>query len=271
LVIGNNAENFCVGANIFAVAVAAQNQDWDQIEMATRTLQNLLMRTRYFHKPIVAAPSGMALGGGAEIVMGGSRVVAASESYVGLVEVGVGLIPAGGGCKEMVRRVITPPLQTQHANALPFLQRTFETIGQAKVSASAEESRSLGFLGECDRIVLNRDHVIAEAKREVLAMVNAGYTPPVPSKLYATGRDALAALQVGVFMFQEGAYLSEYDAHIGRKLAYVLTGGDISKPGWVDEQYFLDLEREAFLSLCGEAKTVERIWHMLQTGKPLRN
>lgn len=271
LVIGNNADNFCVGANIFAIAVAAQNQDWDQIEQGIRALQDLMMRTRYFHKPVVAAPTGMALGGGAEVVMGASRVVAASETYIGLVEVGVGLIPGGGGCKEMVRRVIGPPLQTKNANVLPYMQRLFETIGQAKVGTSAAESRTLGFLSDTDRIVMNRGHVLAEAKREVLAMAAAGYTAPIPPKLYAAGRDALAALHVGLYMFQEGAYISEYDAHVGRKLARVLSGGEISQPTWVDEQHFLDLEREAFVSLCGEEKTLERIWHMLQKGKPLRN
>ena len=271
LVIGSNAENFCAGANIAVMAIAAQNQLWDQIERSLRALQDVLTRTRTFHKPVVIAPAGMALGGGAEVVMGGARVVAAAETYVGLVEVAVGLIPAGGGCKELVRRIVTPPMTTKNANPLPFVQRVFETIGQAKVGTSAEESRALGFLGDCDRVVMNRDHVIAEAKREVLAMVAAGYRPPAPAKLYAAGRDVLAALKVGVFMLQTGAYISEYDALIGRKLAHVLCGGEISQPAWVDEQVFLDLEREALLSLCGEAKTIERMWHMLQTGKPLRN
>ncbi len=271
LVIGNDAENFCAGANIAVIAIAAQNQLWDQIESGVRALQDVSMRMRYFHKPVVVAPAGMVLGGGAEVVLGGARVVAAAETYVGLVEVGVGLIPAGGGCKELVRRIITPPMTTKNANPLPFVQRVFETIGQAKVGTSAEESRALGFLADCDRVVMNRDHVIAEAKREVLAMAAAGYRPPAPAQLYAAGRDVLAALKVGVFMFQTGAYISEYDALIGRKLAHVLCGGEISQPAWVDEQVFLDLEREALLSLCGEPKTIERMWHMLQMGKPLRN
>lgn len=271
LVVSNNADNFCVGANIGFIALAAQNQQWDQLEAAARLFQDLTMRLRYFHKPVVVAPAGMALGGGAEVVMAGQRVVAAAESYIGLVEVGVGLIPAGGGCKEMVRRVVGPAMQTKGAMVLPFLQRVFETVGQAKVGTSAEESRALGFLGPCDRVVMNRDHVLAEAKREVLAMAAAGHRPPVPARLYAAGRDGLAALNVGVFMFREGEYISDHDALIGRKLAHVLAGGDLSAPTWVDEQHFLDLEREAFLSLCGEPKSVERLWHMLRTGKPLRN
>jgi 3-hydroxyacyl-CoA dehydrogenase len=271
LVVGNHADNFCVGANIAFVAIGAQNQLWDQIDAAARAFQSITQRMRYFHRPVVVAPAGLALGGGAEVVLGGTRVVAAAESYIGLVEVGVGLIPAGGGCKEMVRRIITPAMQTKNANVLAFLQRVFETIGQAKVGTSADESRALGYLGPCDRVVMNRDHVLAEAKREVLALDAAGYRPPAPARLYAAGRDAHAALQVGVFMFQQGAYISDHDALIGRKLAHVLCGGDLSAPAWVDEQHFLDLEREAFLSLCGEPKTIERIWHTLQTGKPLRN
>jgi 3-hydroxyacyl-CoA dehydrogenase len=271
LVVGNDAANFCVGANIAIVAIGAQNQAWDQVELGVRSFQSLLQRMRYFGKPVVVAPAGMALGGGAEITMAGTQAVAAAESYIGLVEVGVGLVPAGGGCKEIVRRVVSPPMQTAGASALPYLRRAFETVGQAKVGTSAAESRDLGFLGPCDRIVPNRDHLLAEAKREVLAMSAAGYRPPAPARLYAAGRDALAALQVGIFMFRDGEYISDHDAKVGRKLAHVLCGGDLSAGQWVDEQHFLDLEREAFLSLVGEPKTIERIWHTLQTGKPLRN
>ncbi len=271
LVIGNQAENFSVGANIMFVAMGAQNQLWDQVEAGVRSMQALVQRVRYNPKPVVMAPAGMALGGGAEMVMAGARVTAAAEAYIGLVEVGVGLVPAGGGCKEMVRRVVSPPMQTPGTSALPFLQRVFQTVGQAKVGTSAVESRDLGFLGPCDRVVANRDHLLAEAKREVLALDAAGYRPPAPARLYAAGRDALAALTVGVFMLREGEYISDHDALVGRKLAHVLCGGDLSAPQWVDEQYFLDLEREAFLSLVGEPKTIERIWHTLQTGKPLRN
>ncbi len=271
LVVGNQGENFSLGANIGFVAIAAQNQAWDQLDQAARTFQDLAMRMRYFPRPVVVAPAGRALGGGTEVIFGGARVVAAAESYIGLVEVGVGIVPAGGGCKEMVRRVINPAMQTKNASVLPFLQRVFETIGQAKVGTSAAESRALGYLDACDRIVVNRDHVLAEAKREVLTLDAQGYRPPAPARLYAAGRDALAALRVGVFMFRQGEYISDHDALIGGKLAHVLCGGDLSAPAWVDEQHFLDLEREAFLSLVGEPKTIERIWHTLQTGRPLRN
>jgi len=203
--------------------------------------------------------------------MHGSRVVAASELYTGLVEFGPGLIPAGGGTKEMMRRILNPAMRTANADAFPYLQRIFEQIGLAKVATSADEARELGILGPADRIVMNRDHLLAEAKREALHMAAYGYHAPAPEKIYAAGRDALAGLRVGIFMFKEGKQITEYEAHIANKLAYVLTGGELSQPTWVDEQYILDLEREAFLSLCGEPKTQERMWHILQTGKPLRN
>jgi 3-hydroxyacyl-CoA dehydrogenase len=225
---------------------------------------------RYAPKPVISAPAGMALGGGCELVMAAPRVVAGAETYIGLVEVGAGVIPAGGGCKELLRRVVSPSVRIPGVDALPSLQKVFEMAGQAKVATSAEEGRQFGFLGKGDRVVMNRDHLIAEAKREALHLAQ-GYRPPLPDKVYAAGRDAYGAVQVGVHMFKEGGYISEHDALIGRKLGYVLTGGDLSQGTWVEEQYILDLEREAFLSLCGEKKTQERMWSLLQTGKPLRN
>ncbi len=271
LVIGNDAENFSAGANLFMVVMAAQNGLWEQLEGAVRKMQDANMRIRYFPKPVVVAPSGMSLGGGAEISMYASRVVAAAELYTGQVEIGPGVIPAGGGTKELLRRILNPAMRTKNADALPFLQRIIELIGAAKVSSSAEEAREMGFLSACDRVVMNRDHLLAEAKREVLHMAASGYRPPLPEKIYAAGRDALAALRVSIFMMQKGNYLSAHDALILKKLAYVMTGGELSQPTWVEEQYILDQEREAFLSLCGEEKTQQRMWHLLQTGKPLRN
>jgi len=271
VVIGNEAENFSAGANLFGVVMAAQGEMWDQLDAIVRALQNVNMRMRYFHKPVVTAPAGLALGGGAEVTMHGNRVVAAAETYIGLVEVGVGVIPAGGGTKEMLRRLLNPHMRTKDAEYLPFMQQLFEQVGMAKVATSAEEARQMGILGPGDRVVMNRDHLIAEAKREVLHMAESGYKPPMPEKIYAAGRDALAALRTGLYMFKESGFISEYDSVVGEKLSYVLTGGELSKPAWVDEQYILDLEREAFLSLCGEQKTQERMWHLLQTGKPLRN
>jgi 3-hydroxyacyl-CoA dehydrogenase len=203
--------------------------------------------------------------------MHAGRVVAAAETYIGQAEIGVGVIPAGGGTKELLRRVLNPPMRTENALALPFLQRIFELIGMAKIATSAEEARQFGFLSDCDRVVLNRDHLLAEAKKEVLHMVKSGYHPPLPEKIYAAGRDGLAALRVGIFMFKEGKYITEYESHIAGKLAHVMAGGELSQPAWVAEQYILDLEREAFLSLCGQEKTQQRMWHFLQTGKPLRN
>jgi len=270
LVIGNEAENFSAGANLFMVVVGAQQAMWETLDEAIRKLQGLNMRMRYFPKPVVIAPSGLAIGGGAEITMHGSRVVTYAELYIGLVEMGAGVIPAGGGTKEMLRRVVNPPMRTQNADALPFLQRVFEQIGLAKVATSAEEGRQAGFLNPSDRIVMRRERLLAEAKREVLNLAE-GYAPPVPEPVFAAGRDALAALRIGIHMMAEGKYITEYEKTIAGKLAHVMTGGELSRSAWVTEQYILDLEREAFLSLCGNEKTQKRMWNLLQTGKPLRN
>jgi 3-hydroxyacyl-CoA dehydrogenase len=271
LVIGSEAENFSAGANLFMVVVAAQQGMWDTLDAAVKKLQNLNMRMRYFPKPVVAAPAGLALGGGCEVTMHASRVVAAAETYIGLVELGAGVIPAGGGTKEMMRRIINPAMKTDNAEPFPFIQRAFLQIGQAKVATSAYEARDMAILGPADRIVMNRDHLLTEAKREVLHMAASGYRPPAPELIYAPGRDMYGAMKIGAWSFKEGKYITDYDAHIATKLAYVMAGGALSKPQWVSEQYILDLEREAFLSLCGEEKTQARMWSLLQTGKPLRN
>jgi 3-hydroxyacyl-CoA dehydrogenase len=270
LVIANEGEMFCAGANLFGVVMLAQSGEWETLSAVIRRLQTITTRMRYAPKPVISAPAGMALGGGCEIVMAAPRVVAGAETYIGLVEVGAGVIPAGGGCKELLRRVVSPSVRIPGVDALPALQKVFEMAGQAKVATSAEEGRQFGFLGKGDRVVMNRDHLIAEAKREALHLAQ-GYHPPLPERVYAAGRDVYGAVQVGVHMFKEGGYISEHDALIGRKLGYVLTGGDLSQGTWVEEQYILDLEREAFLSLCGEKKTQERMWALLQTGRPLRN
>jgi 3-hydroxyacyl-CoA dehydrogenase len=271
LVIGNEAENFSAGANLGLILMAAQSGMWDQLDAGVIKLQSINLRIRHFPKPVVIAPAGIALGGGAEAMMHAGRIVAASELYTGLVEVGMGLIPAGGGTKEMLRRILNPPMRTQNAEALPFIQRIFEQVGLAKVSTSAEEARQMAILSPADRVIMNRDHLLAEAKRETVYMATNGYQPPLPEKIYAGGRDVFAAMRVGIYMMKEGKYITEYDSHIGEKLAYVMTGGELSRPTWVDEQYILDLEREAFISLCGEEKTRERIWSYFQTGKPVRN
>ena len=272
LVIGNQAQNFSVGANVFNVVMAAENKMWDEIEKGTKSLQDLMMGFRYCPKPVVAAPYGMALGGGAEVCMAADRICAAGESYIGLVEVGVGLLPAGGGCRELLKRVVSPPMKTADSDPLPFLGKVFENIAMAKVSASALQAREMGFLTETDRIVMKAEHILAEAKRMVLEMAAAGYAPPARTKsVYALGIRGIAALGIMVKTMRWGNYISEYDMFIANKIAYVLSGGPLSAPQWVDEQVILDLEREAFLSLCGQEKTIERIKHLLMTGKPLRN
>ena len=271
LVIGNEADNFSAGANLFMVVVAAQQGMWDTLDGAVKKLQDMNMRMRYFPKPVVIAPAGLALGGGCEVTMHASRVVAAAETYIGLVELGAGVIPAGGGTKEYMRRIINPAMKTDMAEPFPFIQRAFLQIGQAKVATSAYEARDMAILGPSDRIVINRDHLLTEAKKEVLHLAVSGYKPPAPELIYAPGRDMYGAMKIGAWSFKEGKYITDFDAHIATKLAYVMAGGDLSKPQWVSEQYILDLEREAFLSLCGEEKSQARMWSLLQTGKPLRN
>jgi 3-hydroxyacyl-CoA dehydrogenase len=272
LVIGNEADNFCAGgANIMMVVMAAQMGLWDQLEASIKKMQDMNMRSRYFPKPVIVAPAGVTLGGGLEITMYSSRTVAAAELYTGATEFAVGVIPAGGGTKEMLRRIVNPAMKTENAEVLPFLQRVFMQIGLAKVSMSAEEARQMGFLGPSDRVVMNKNFLLSEAKKEALNLASSGYHPPLPEKIYAAGRDALGALRVAIHMMKEGKYITDYEAFMAGKLAVVMTGGELSHPTWVDEQYILDLEREAFISLCGEEKTRQRMVNMLQTGKPLRN
>lgn len=272
LVIGNQGKNFSVGANVFTVVMAAENKQWDVIEGAIKTMQDQMLKLRYSPKPVVAAPFGMTFGGGAEICLAADRICASAETYMGLVEVGVGLIPAGGGCREMIKRLVSPAMSVATTDALPFLMKAFENIAMAKVGTSAFEAREMGFLTENDRIIMNADHLLSEAKHLVIEMDEAGYVPPPRAKsVYALGARGMAFLmQVAQSMFWSN-YISEYDKYIAQKLAYVLSGGPLSAPQWVHEQYILDLEREAFVSLCGETKTIERIKHMLTTGKPLRN
>ncbi|HEX7587750.1 MAG TPA: 3-hydroxyacyl-CoA dehydrogenase/enoyl-CoA hydratase family protein [Anaerolineae bacterium] len=272
MVVGNQGEHFSAGANLMMVGLAANDGRWEDIDKIGKALQDFTLAMRYSIKPIVTAPFGYTLGGGCEVMMAGSRIVAHAESYVGQVEVGMGLLPAGGGCKELLRRIVSPAMQTPYADPLPFMQRVFELIGMAKVATSAEEARQMGFLGAADRVVMNRDQQIAEAKRMVITMADEGYRPPIRGKIiYAAGERMLAALRIAIYSMVQGKYISEYDAKVGEKIAYVLCGGKITAPTWVDEQYILDLEREAFISLCGEEKTRERIWHFLSTGKMLRN
>jgi 3-hydroxyacyl-CoA dehydrogenase len=271
LVIGNDGDNFSVGANIAMIAIAAAQEMWGQISQSVRALQDVIFRLRHASKPLVTAPHQRVLGGGVEMAMASWATVAAHETYMGLVEVGVGLIPAGGGCMEMLRRKVNPVMRTRNADVLPGLQELFQQIGTAEVGTSAWEDKDLGYLRPEDQIVMNSDHRLAIAKETALHLVQSGARPPEVEEIYAAGRDALSALKLGIQGYVWGGYISEYDAVVARKLAHVLCGGDLSGPQWVDPWYIMDLEREAFLSLAGEKKTQERISHMLQTGKPLRN
>ena len=271
LVIGNDGPNFSVGANLERVGAAALARDLDSIKQATGAFQQALSGLRYGSKPVVAAVHGMALGGGAEVALGASRIVAHAESYIGLVEAGVGLLPAGGGLKELVRRIVTPVMVQKESDPLPAAQKVLETVAMAKTSTSAAEAREMGFLGPHDRIVMNRDYLLHEAKQEVLQVVSDGYLPPPPAEIYAGGRDLLAALEIVVWSLQQAGYASEHDALVAEKIAFVIAGGDLSSPAWVGDDYFLDLEREAFAELVATSKTQARMEHMLKTGKPLRN
>ncbi len=271
LVIGNEGQNFCVGANVMLLLGAIQSQSWGEIERLVKAFQNANMAIKYFEKPVVAAPFNMTLGGGAEIVMHCARVRAHCELYMGQVEFGVGLIPAAGGCKELWVRNIENIPEDANVDLFPLLQRAFETIALAKVSTSAKEARKLGFLRREDKITMNKDRLIADAKEQVLAMVREGYEPPRAKKFKVTGRSGYAALQIAIKNFQWGKRITDHEAVMATKLARVLTGGDVEAGTEITEQQLLDLEREAFLSLCGMQKTQERIQHFLATGRPLRN
>lgn len=271
LVIGNQGQNFCVGANLLLMLMAAQQKAWDQIDQSVRQFQDANMRLKYLDKPVVAAPFGMTLGGGAEVCFGASVVQASAETYMGLVEVGVGLIPGGGGTKEMLLRNLESVPEGVQADLQPFVNRAFETVAMAKVSTSAVEAQELGYLRPADRITVNSDLLLYDAKQTVLRLAEAGYRPPVPKKVPVVGETGYSTLIIGAYTMRMAGYISEHDEKIAKKLAYVLSGGRVPAGTVVTEQYLLDLEREAFLSLVGEPKTQERMMYMLQHNKPLRN
>ena len=272
LVIGNQGGNFSAGANIMMLLLAAQEEEWDDIDLMIRNFQNVNMRLRYSSKPVVAAPYGLVLGGGCEVSMHSDKIRAAGETYMGLVEVGVGLLPGGGGTKEMTLRAMDLAKKTPDADPLLFLKKVFELIGMGKVATSAQEARNWGFLRDSDSISMNTDRLIGDAKLEVLNLASAGYVQPNPrSDIYAMGESGMSAFKIALHMMKRGGFVSEHDALIGLKIAKILCGGEMNHATNVSEQYLLDLEREGFLSLCGEKKTQERIAAMLKTGKPLRN
>jgi len=271
LVVGNDAANFSAGANLMLLLLEAQEGNWDEIDLMIRAFQGATQALRYADVPVIVAPAGLTLGGGCEMALHADRVQAAAESYLGLVEVGVGLIPGGGGTKEMLARAVHG-LPANHPDLLPFVQQAFETIGFAKVSTSAADARRLGFLGDADRVTMNRERLMADAKAYSLERVQEGYQRPARrTAILAGGQTVLAAIKLGVHLAWRAGRISDHDAVVGRALANVLSGGALPHQTTVSEQHLLDLEREAFLKLCGERKTLERIQHTLKTGKPLRN
>jgi 3-hydroxyacyl-CoA dehydrogenase len=271
LVIGNQGQHFSAGANLMMILMLAQEGEWEEIDRAVRMFQRINMRIKYSPKPVVVAPHGMTLGGGCEIVLHAPKVRAYAESYIGLVEIGAGVIPAGGGTKEMLLRAIQKAPKQENIDLTPFIREAFETIAFAKVSTSALEAKKLGYLRDFDSISMNKDYLINDAKKIALSMVEEGYKPPLPAEIIALGKQLYANFLVGIYLMKEAGYITEYEAHIGKKLAYIMSGGDFTSPQIVSEQYILDLEREAFLSLCGEKKTQERMQYILKHGRPLRN
>jgi 3-hydroxyacyl-CoA dehydrogenase len=279
LVIANHGENFSVGANIALVLFTAQEEEWDDLEWAIKTFQDSFMKLKYLDKPVVAAPAGMALGGGCEICLASDRVRFAAETYMGLVEVGVGLLPAGGGCKEMLIRNTEHLFEVQPGGVypkqielMPYLARAFETIALAKVATSGPEAVKMGLLRPTDKMTVNRDFLIEDAKKTVLAMNQEGYVPPRPlDEIRVAGENSLAMIKMAIWTLQQQGYATEHDGTVATKVAYVLCGGNVQADTRVSEQYLLDLEREAFLSLAGDPKTQARMQHTLTTGKPLRN
>jgi 3-hydroxyacyl-CoA dehydrogenase len=238
-----------------------------------KAFQDALMAVKYFEKPVVAAPFGMTLAGGCEVCLACAKMQAAAETYMGLVEVGVGLIPAGGGTKEMLLRCTEGiPPGVVDVELLPFVRKAFETVAMAKVGTSAKEAQQLGYMRMTDKVTINRDFLIHDAKHTVLDLIKQGYRPPRPkNNIKVMGERGHALLQMGLFYMREGGYISQYDEHVAKKVAHIMSGGNLPDGTEVTEQYLLDLEREAFVSLCGEQKTQERMEYMLKKGKPLRN
>ena len=282
-VITNDAANFSVGANLMLLLLSAQEEEWDDVDLAIRQFQGMTQAIKFSAKPVVIAPFGMTLGGGAEMSLHAPARQPHAELYIGLVEVGVGLLPGGGGCKEMLLRAIDSaagPRKGVRASGaladsvelLEAMKKSFETIATAKVATSAEEGRRLGFLSESDVITMNRDRVLADAKARALELARGGYEPPVArTDIPAPGESILATLKMEVHLMHEGGYITDYEVKLAHKIAAVLCGGNVTPGTPISEQYVLDLEREGFKSLCGEKKTQERIQYTLKTGKTLRN
>jgi 3-hydroxyacyl-CoA dehydrogenase len=281
-VITNDATNFSVGANLMLLLMSVQEDEWDDVDLAIRQFQGMTQAIKFSPKPVVSAPFGLCLGGGTEISLHAAARQPHAELYTGLVEVGVGLLPGGGGCKEMLLRAVDGASAAHGKSSsealagsiemLEAMKRAFETIATAKVATSAHEARGFGFLNESDRITMNRERVLSDAKARALELVRAGYEPPVlRTDIPAPGESLLATLKMGIHLMRQGDYITEYEVKLGGKIAEVLCGGNVTPGTLVSEQYILDLEREGFKSLCGEKKTQERIQYTLKTGKTLRN
>ncbi|GMA49486.1 hypothetical protein GCM10025857_08430 [Alicyclobacillus contaminans] len=271
LVIAAEAKNFCVGANLALMLMEAQDENWDEIEQAVRYTQQTFFKLKYLDKPVVTAPYAMALGGGLELTYAGTHVQAAAESYLGLVEVGVGLIPGGGGNKELLIRLTEGVPNQVNERLDQFVAKAFETIGTAKVSTSAKDAKNLGYLRASDGISVNRDYQLYDAKQAALGLAKSGFLRKHPQKIPVIGESGAALLKMGVYTMKMSGYISEHDEKIAKQLIRVLTGGSVPRGTLVTEEYLLDLEREAFLSLIGEPKTQQRMQYMLTNGKPLRN
>lgn len=270
LVLANEGRNFCVGANLMLMLMEAQSGDWDEVDDIIRLFQGSMMKLKGLEKPVVAAPHRMTLGGGVEACLPADRIIFSAETYFGLVETGVGLIPAGGGCKELAL-MTSNRHPDKESDLQPEINKIFEMVAMAKASTSGHEAIRMGYGRSGDTVVMNQDYRIYEAKQAVLAMDRAGYVPPQPGKARVVGRDGRAVLQMGAIDMKRSGYISDHDLLIAKKLAHILTGGDVPAGTVVSEQHLLDLEREAFLSLLGEVKTQQRMQHMLAKGKPLRN
>src|SRR6202167_4218893 len=277
-VITNDAPNFSVGANIMMLLMAVQEEEWDEVDMAIRQFQNMTQAIKFSPKPVVVAPFGMTLGGGTEITLHAAARQPHAELYAGLVEVGVGLLPGGGGCKEMTLRAldkayhVRPAGRGESVELMEAMKQAFETVAMAKVSMSAFEAKDLGIIASGDDITMNRERVLTDAKERALELAREGYRAPVPrTDIPAPGESILATLKLGVHIMHEGEFITDHEVKIGNKVAEVLCGGVVNPGTPVSEQYLLDLEREAFKSLCGEKKTQERIQYTLKTGKTLRN
>ena len=281
-VITNDATNFSVGANLMLLLMSVQEEEWDEVDMVIRQFQGMTQAIKFSPKPVVSAPFGLCLGGGAEISLHAAARQPHAELYTGLVEIGVGLLPGGGGCKEMLLRAVdqaaasraksSPDALAGSVEMMEAMKKAFETIATAKVATSAHEARGYGFLSDSDRITMNRERVLSDAKSRALELARSGYEPPMPrTDIPAPGESLLAALNMGVYLMRQGDFITDYEVKLGGKIAEVLCGGNVTPGTLVSEQYILDLEREGFKSLCGERKTQERIQYTLKTGKTLRN